>query len=86
MLDISFQVAKILTLAFGAFALAMILTPWWTNILYKYRLGKQIRTEGAPILPLCIKIRGYTHNGWCNYLANNTYFNCWIGDLKSNAK
>ncbi|MEK7564881.1 MAG: phospho-N-acetylmuramoyl-pentapeptide-transferase [Patescibacteria group bacterium] len=49
MLDISFQVAKILTLAFGAFALAMILTPWWTNILYKYRLGKQIRTEGAPI-------------------------------------
>ncbi|MDP3800108.1 MAG: phospho-N-acetylmuramoyl-pentapeptide-transferase [bacterium] len=49
MLDISFQVARILTLAFGAFAVAMILTPWWTNILYKYRLGKQIRTEGAPV-------------------------------------
>jgi phospho-N-acetylmuramoyl-pentapeptide-transferase len=49
MLDISFQVARILALAFGAFILAMVLTPWWTNILYKYRLGKQIRTEGAPV-------------------------------------
>lgn len=47
--DISFQVVRILALAFGAFVLAMILTPWWTNILYKYRLGKQIRTEGAPV-------------------------------------
>ncbi len=49
MLDTSFQVARILALAFGSFALAMVLTPWWTNILYKYRLGKQIRTEGAPV-------------------------------------
>ncbi|MDP3764550.1 MAG: phospho-N-acetylmuramoyl-pentapeptide-transferase [bacterium] len=49
MLDVSFQVARILALAFGAFAVAMVLTPWWTNILYKYRLGKQIRTEGAPV-------------------------------------
>ncbi|MBI2453981.1 MAG: phospho-N-acetylmuramoyl-pentapeptide-transferase [Parcubacteria group bacterium] len=47
--EITFQVARVLILAFGAFALSMLLTPWWANILYKYRLGKQIRTEGAPI-------------------------------------
>ncbi len=47
--DITFQVIRILGLAFTAFALAMIITPYWTNILFKYRLGKQIRTEGSPI-------------------------------------
>ncbi len=47
--EITFQVARVLILAFAAFAVSMFLTPWWTNILYKYRLGKQIRTEGAPI-------------------------------------
>lgn len=47
--NITFQVVRILALAFGAFALSMVLTPWWTNILYKYRLGKQIRSEGAPV-------------------------------------
>ncbi|MBI4120446.1 MAG: phospho-N-acetylmuramoyl-pentapeptide-transferase [Parcubacteria group bacterium] len=46
---ITFQVTRILALAFGAFALAIFLTPAWTHFLYKYRLGKQIRTEGAPI-------------------------------------
>ena len=47
--ETSFQIVRILTLAFGAFALSIFLTPWWTNILYKYRLGKQIRIEGAPV-------------------------------------
>ena len=47
--ETTFQVARILTLSFGAFTLAMILTPWWTHFLFKYRLGKQIRTEGAPV-------------------------------------
>jgi phospho-N-acetylmuramoyl-pentapeptide-transferase len=47
--EVTFQVVRILSLAFGAFALAMIITPYWTNILFKYRLGKQIRTEGSPI-------------------------------------
>ncbi len=47
--EITFQVVRILSLAFGAFVLAMIITPYWTNILFKYRLGKQIRTEGSPI-------------------------------------
>jgi phospho-N-acetylmuramoyl-pentapeptide-transferase len=47
--ETTFQVIRILSLAFGSFALAMILTPYWTNILFKYKLGKQIRTEGSPI-------------------------------------
>jgi phospho-N-acetylmuramoyl-pentapeptide-transferase len=45
----TFQVIRILTLSAFAFALAMALTPLWTSILYRYRLGKQIRTEGTPI-------------------------------------
>lgn len=47
--EITFQVIRILTLAFAAFVLAMALTPWLTHFLYKYRLGKQIRTQGAPV-------------------------------------
>ncbi|MEK7500671.1 MAG: phospho-N-acetylmuramoyl-pentapeptide-transferase [Patescibacteria group bacterium] len=46
---LTFQVIRILALAFAAFVLAIFLTPIWTHFLYKYRLGKQIRTEGAPI-------------------------------------
>ncbi len=46
---VTLQVVRILTIAFAAFVLSIILTPWWTNVLYKHRLGKQIRTEGAPI-------------------------------------
>ncbi len=47
--ETTFQIVRILALSFGAFTLAMALTPWWTNILYKHRLGKQIRAEGAPV-------------------------------------
>lgn len=44
-----FQISRILSLSALAFILAFALTPVLTHFLYKYRLGKQIRTEGAPI-------------------------------------
>lgn len=44
-----FQISRILGLAALAFVLAMVWTPVLTHFLYKYKLGKQIRTEGAPI-------------------------------------
>jgi len=44
-----FQISRILGLAALSFGVAIILTPVWTHFLIKYRLGKQIRTEGAPI-------------------------------------
>ncbi len=44
-----FQISRILSLSAIAFILAFALTPILTHFLYKYRLGKQIRTEGAPI-------------------------------------
>lgn len=47
MQEATFQVIRILTLAAGAFVIAILLTPAWTNFLYKYRLGKKIRTEAA---------------------------------------
>jgi phospho-N-acetylmuramoyl-pentapeptide-transferase len=47
--ETSFQVIRILTLSATAFIVAMALTPLWTRFLYKYRLGKQIRIEGAPV-------------------------------------
>lgn len=47
--EITFQVVRILGFAFVAFVVAMAITPYWTNILFKYRLGKQIRTENAPV-------------------------------------
>ncbi len=43
------EVTRIATVAFASFILAMALTPWWTNFLYKHRLGKQIRTDGTPV-------------------------------------
>ncbi len=46
---INFEVVRILTIAFAAFALTMALTPRWTSFLYKHRLGKQIRAEGTPV-------------------------------------
>jgi len=46
----AFQLIRVLLLTIFASALAAILTPVWTNILYKYRLGKQIREDAnAPI-------------------------------------
>lgn len=46
---LTFEVTRILALATIAFLIAMVLTPLLIRFLYKYRLGKQIRTEGAPI-------------------------------------
>lgn len=48
--DLSFQMIKIFFLATLAFATAMLFTPALTHFLYKYKLGKQIRSEeDAPI-------------------------------------
>jgi len=44
-----FQISRILALSALAFITAFLLTPALTYFLYKYRLGKQIRTEGVPI-------------------------------------
>jgi len=44
-----FNVVRIFTVATLGFFVAMILTPLWSKILFKYKLGKQLRTEGAPI-------------------------------------
>ncbi len=45
-----FNVVRIFTVATLAFFVALIITPLWTKILYKYRMGKQIiRVENAPI-------------------------------------
>jgi phospho-N-acetylmuramoyl-pentapeptide-transferase len=44
-----FQISRILGLTALAFIVAFFLTPILTHFLYKWRLGKQIRTEGAPI-------------------------------------
>lgn len=38
---------KIFSLSIIGFLLAIIVTPLWTKILYKYRLGKQIRNDGT---------------------------------------
>ncbi|MDP1629679.1 MAG: phospho-N-acetylmuramoyl-pentapeptide-transferase, partial [bacterium] len=48
-MSLTFEVTRILALATIAFLIAMALTPILIRFLYKYRLGKQIRTEGAPI-------------------------------------
>jgi phospho-N-acetylmuramoyl-pentapeptide-transferase len=44
-----FNVVRIFVVATLGFFVAMALTPLWTKVLYKYKLGKQLRTEGAPI-------------------------------------
>ncbi|MDD2731255.1 MAG: phospho-N-acetylmuramoyl-pentapeptide-transferase [Candidatus Portnoybacteria bacterium] len=44
-----FQISRILGLAALAFVISFVLTPLWTHFLFRWRLGKQIRTEGAPI-------------------------------------
>jgi len=41
-----FFIIKILFVSTLAFAIAMALTPAWTRILYKYKLGKVIRNNG----------------------------------------
>jgi phospho-N-acetylmuramoyl-pentapeptide-transferase len=44
-----FQISRILGLTALAFAIAILTTPLLTHFLYKYKMGKQIRTEGAPV-------------------------------------
>lgn len=43
------QVIRVLILSAASFIAAMLLTPLLSHFLYKYKMGKQIRTEGAPI-------------------------------------
>jgi len=42
-----FYVIKILFFATCAFIFALLATPLWTHFLYKYKLGKKIRNNGA---------------------------------------
>lgn len=49
MAELTFQVLRILVLGAASFMVAILVTPIWTNFLYKHRLGKQIRTEGTPV-------------------------------------
>lgn len=44
-----FQISRILGLSALAFIVSIALTPLWIRVLLKYRLGKQIRSEGAPV-------------------------------------
>ncbi len=44
-----FNVVRIFVLATLSIFLTLILTPLWIKILNRYKLGKQLRTEGAPI-------------------------------------
>ena len=48
-MEITFEAIRILGLSAAASVVAVLLTPLWSSFLYRYRLGKQIRTEGAPI-------------------------------------
>lgn len=43
------NVIKVLFLAACAFSFAILWTPFLTHFLYKYKLGKNIRTKGAPV-------------------------------------
>lgn len=41
-----FYITKILFLSTAAFVFTILWTPFWTNILYKHKLGKKIRNNG----------------------------------------
>ncbi len=43
------NVSKVLIMTAIAFVVAVLLTPVLTHFLYKYKLGKRIRTSGAPV-------------------------------------
>ncbi|MDO8676558.1 MAG: phospho-N-acetylmuramoyl-pentapeptide-transferase [Candidatus Azambacteria bacterium] len=43
------EITRLLILTSVSFLVAFSLTPLLTHFLFKYRLGKQIRTEGAPV-------------------------------------
>src|SRR5437870_3583169 len=44
-----FRVVQVFTIAALAFFIALALTPFWLRILSKYKIGKQLRVEGAPV-------------------------------------
>ena len=44
-----FNVVRIFVVATISFFVSLILTPLWMKFLYKYKMGKQLRIEGAPI-------------------------------------
>lgn len=44
-----FNVVRIFVMATLGFFIALMLTPLWKKFLYKYKMGKQLRQEGAPI-------------------------------------
>jgi phospho-N-acetylmuramoyl-pentapeptide-transferase len=49
----SFELVRMLVLTTTAFILAIAVTPIWTKILYKYKLGKRIRNDGdTPIFSM----------------------------------
>ena len=39
------ELIKVFSLTTASFAMAMVLTPLWTHILYKYKLSQQMRTQ-----------------------------------------
>lgn len=43
------EITRLLILTSASFLTAFFVAPFLTHFLFKYRLGKQIRTEGAPI-------------------------------------
>ena len=43
------EITRLLILSSASFAVAFFASPLLTHFLFKYKLGKQIRTEGAPI-------------------------------------
>ena len=43
------EITRLLILTSASFAVAFFASPLLTHFLFKYKLGKQIRTEGAPI-------------------------------------
>lgn len=47
MVDGIFPIIKILTIAAAAFVIALLSTPILTHFLYKYRLNKKVRNDGA---------------------------------------
>ena len=47
---IGFQLIRLILLGVFASFLTVLLTPLWSNILYKYKLGKHIREDkNAPV-------------------------------------
>ena len=46
------SIIKILVLATLAFIISFSLTPWWLTILYKYKIGKNLRSEAALLMKM----------------------------------